>query len=77
MDGLESFEEMLENQDLHCYERLAVVRNALEELLSKRPATNQQLGYILSKFEVFKKLYQDNYETYINGFFVKKTLKKK
>ncbi|GAB6140899.1 hypothetical protein JCM14076_16280 [Methylosoma difficile] len=71
LDGLESFEEMLKNQDLHCSERLAVVRNALEELLSKRPATNQQLGYILSEFEVFKKLYQDNYETYINGFSLK------
>lgn len=71
LDGLESFEEMITNVDLHCSERLAVVRNALEELLSKRPAINQRLGDILSGFEVFKQLYQDNYETYINGFSLK------
>ena len=71
LDGLEMFEEMLTNTDLHCSERLAVVRNALEELLSKRPAINQKLGCILSEFEVFKKIYQDNYETYINGFSLK------
>lgn len=71
LDGLESFEEMITNADLHCSERLAVVRNALEELLSKRPIINQRLGDILSEFEVFKQLYQDNYETYINGFSLK------
>lgn len=71
LNGLESFEEMITNEDLHCSERLAVVRNALEELLSKRPSTNQRLGDILEEFEVFKQLYQDNYETYINGFSLK------
>lgn len=71
LDGLESFEEMITNVDLHCSERLAVVRNALEELLSKSPSVNQRLGDILSEFEVFKQLYQDNYETYINGFSLK------
>jgi hypothetical protein len=71
LDGLESFEEMLTNTDLHCFERLSVVRNALEELLSKKPATNQRLGDILFKFDIFKQLYQDNYETYINGFSLK------
>ncbi|QPK62541.1 hypothetical protein IVG45_17050 [Methylomonas sp. LL1] len=71
LDGLEYFEEMLTNEDLHSHERLAVVRNALEELLSKRPTINQRLGDILSEFEVFKQLYQDNYETYINGFSLK------
>lgn len=71
LNGLESFEEMITNVDLHCSERLTVVRNALEELLSKRPAINQRLGDILSEFEIFKQLYQDNYETYINGFSLK------
>ncbi|WP_036253648.1 hypothetical protein [Methylobacter sp. BBA5.1] len=71
LNGLESFEEMLASEDLHCYERLAVVRNALEELLSKRPAVSQRLGDILSEFGVFKQLYLDNYETYINGFSLK------
>jgi hypothetical protein len=71
LDGLESFEEMLTNTDLHCFERLSVVRNALEELLSKQPSSNQRLGGILSRFDVFKQLYQDNYETYINGFSLK------
>jgi len=71
LDGLESFEEMITNADLHCSERLAVVRNALEELLSKRPVINQRLGDILSEFGMFKQLYQDNYETYINGFSLK------
>ncbi len=71
LDGLENFEEMLTNEDLHCSERLSVVRNALEELLSKRPVINQRLGDILSEFDVFKQIYQDNYETYINGFSLK------
>lgn len=72
LEGLETFEEMIKNTDLHSSERLAVVRNALEELLAKRPSIpNQRLGDILSEFEVFKQLYQDNYETYINGFSLK------
>jgi len=71
LDGLENFEEMITNEDLHCSERLSVVRNALEELLSKRPVINQRLGDILSEFDIFKQIYQDNYETYINGFSLK------
>lgn len=68
LDGLEKFEEILTSNDLHSSERLAVVRNALEELFAKHPSENQHLNYTLSQFEVLKQLYQDNYETYINGF---------
>lgn len=71
LSGLDKFEDILTSDDLHTSERLAVIRNALEELFANQPSEHQRLGFTLSKFDVLKQLYQDNYETYINGFSLK------
>ena len=68
LSGLEQIEEIAEKEDLHSSERVVVFRSALAEILERERDPRKRFTFLLTHFDELKEKYDQNYETYINGF---------